>query len=339
MAKLSSYKFITFFLTFFIPYVILIIFGAVFTYIGEEQLEYERLEQNESHNVSIAVTALDRELDELFRDLIFLSKSVNFHEAIENPSHENLAHLTEDLVNFSTSKKVFDQIRWLDETGQEIVRINYHPEQPHITSQSELQNKGQRYYFKDAFTLDKDEIYASPLDLNVEHGAVEIPYKPMIRIGMPVFNKAGSKRGIILLNYYGKVLLDNIKNSLQEKSDHINLINRNGYWLLSPKHEDEWGFMLGKKASINIRHPGSWKNILSDTRGQFYDDEGLWSYATVYPLKISISSSSGSKEAFKASNRSINHENYFWKVVSFLPKNKVEQLGDHALIKIGRKIN
>jgi len=50
----------------------------------------------------------------------------------------------------------------------------------------ELQKKGKRYYFSDSFKLKPGQIFVSPLDLNVEHGHLEKPIKPMIRFGTPV---------------------------------------------------------------------------------------------------------------------------------------------------------
>lgn len=55
---------------------------------------------------------------------------------------------------------------------------------------TDLQYKGNRYYFKDSIGLEKDQIFVSALDLNVENGKVEIPHKPMIRFATPVFDNA-----------------------------------------------------------------------------------------------------------------------------------------------------
>ena len=86
---------------------------------------------------------------------------------------------------------MYDQVRYLDETGMEIVRVNFNNGQPAIVEKNKLQPKGQRYYFKDAITLDKDEIYVSPFDLNIEGQSIELPHKPMVRFSAPVFDRSG----------------------------------------------------------------------------------------------------------------------------------------------------
>lgn len=46
----------------------------------------------------------------------------------------------------------------------------------------------------------KDSVSFSPLDLIIENGTIEHPFKPMTCIGTPVFDSAGHKRGLIVLN-------------------------------------------------------------------------------------------------------------------------------------------
>jgi len=214
----------------------------------------------------------------------------------------------------------------------EILRVNNNSGQPTITPKHKLQNKANRYYFKDAFVLNKKQIFVSPLDLNIENGKVEIPYKPMIRIGTPVFNELGIKHGIILLNYYGKDLLKKLKAYTNE---HIHLLNRDGFWLLSPYPKDEWGFMLNKDTNISKRYPSSWKKILNKQNDQFYDEIGLWTFETIYPIQIGITSSSGSEKAYDASSKTFTHKEYFWKLLSLSPIAEVEQLNIQAFNKIG----
>ncbi len=78
-------------------------------------------------------------------------------------------------------------------TGMEPLRVNFNNGNPVIVPQDQLQNKRGRYYFDEAITLNEGEIFISPFDLNVEHGAIEQPQKPMIRFATPVFDQwAGS---------------------------------------------------------------------------------------------------------------------------------------------------
>ena len=76
----------------------------------------------------------------------------------------------------------YAQVRWLAPDGMELVRIDRQGQRVWRVTDDQLQNKGERYYFRDAMALPWERVYVSPLDLNVEHGVIERPFNPMIRI-------------------------------------------------------------------------------------------------------------------------------------------------------------
>lgn len=257
--------------------------------------------------VGRAVDRMTNHLQHIAGDLRFLSNEKMLLEALERPGPENLERLNDEFVAFSRAKGIYDQIRWLDETGRERVRVNYRKGTPRAVPPGNLQDKSRRYYFADTFRLQSGEIFVSPLDLNVEHGTIERPFQPMLRIGTPVFDRSGRKRGIILLNYLAANLLGN-------RSAGVSILNRNGYWLKSPKPGDAWGFMLGHRdATLAVRHPDAWQAILAKDRGSLSDDSGLWTWDTVYPLLSGMHSHSSA-----AGDAGPPGQTYFWKMVSHL---------------------
>lgn len=183
-----------------------------------------------------------------------------------------------------------------------------------------MQDKSGRYFFRDTFKLGPGEIYVSPLDLNIEHGEVERPLKPMIRFGMPVFDKAGRKRGVLLLNYFGQDVLDHFHRAIQGGEPRsAMLLNREGYWLSAPEPEDEWGFMLGKTGlTFGNRFPEVWKKLSSIEDGALATDKGLFVFSTVHPLKPELHSSTGSPLPRAPSRSEIASSEYYWKIVTFV---------------------
>ena len=102
-------------------------------------------------------------------------------------------------MDFSKTKGLYDQVRFLDENGMEVIRVNFNQGQPYIVPKDKLQNKAKRYYFADTIKLDPGQVFCVTLDLNIERGQIEQPLKPMIRFGTPVAYTEGRKRGIVLL--------------------------------------------------------------------------------------------------------------------------------------------
>ena len=254
-------------------------------------------------------------------DLMFLADLNELHSFLSSNETKQRTNLVREYRIFSSRKKIYDQIRFFDTTGMEIVRVNFDGNTATVVPEDKLQNKGKRYYFQDAFILNRSEVFVSPLDLNIEQGQIEQPLKPMIRFGTPVFNQNGEKRGIVLLNYLGANLLNKLGDLAANASSEVMLLNNEGFWLRGATPKNEWGFMYedGKDKTFGNAFPDAWQQINQTESGQFYTDDGLFTFITVYPLIEGYKSSTGSSQAYSPSDSSIDTFEYHWKVVSYVP--------------------
>ena len=148
---------------------------------GREYLEVEAeeslLAEREAVHVDVTRKALDDALVSLHHDVMFLRDLGSLQQFLQQPSSRTRRQLEADFLNMSTHRKTYDQIRYLDETGMEVIRVNFNQGQVVSVPVGKLQNKAKRYYFADAFRLKQGQLFVSPLDLNVEHGKVEEPQK------------------------------------------------------------------------------------------------------------------------------------------------------------------
>jgi diguanylate cyclase (GGDEF)-like protein/PAS domain S-box-containing protein len=326
---------LTIFLRLFSPLAILIV-GVALLY-GQTEIERDlsRLKSQEALGIGLGTGALSRNLDDLTRDLTFLASHSALRAAVDSPTPQNLGHLEGDFSAFSRSKGLYDQLRWIDEKGMEIVRVDYINGKATVIEANQLQNKGQRYFFTDTFKLNLGEIFISPLDLNIEQNKIEIPYKPMLRIATPVANQQGVKRGIVILNFFGRVMLDSFAKATASITDHAMILNSQGYWLKSPKTADEWGFMF-KRSDLSMAKvsPSAWAEIISSDSGQKTLADGLWTWQTVHPLHIGQRSSTGAAEAFAPSQSEVESEQYFWKSVAHVPADGLQAIYQAIWLKI-----
>ncbi len=283
----------------------------------------ERLKHEEKVNLKQQQSLVTSSLHSIVSDLLFLSNQNELQQLINNGDDDNSAvykeWIAKEYLVLSREKHIYDQIRFLDETGMEVVRVNFNNGNPAIVKPEKLQSKGNRYYFTDAFALGPNKIFVSPLDLNVEKGKIEQPLKPMIRFAIPVFDNKNQKRGIILLNYLADNLIDSLKMASKTSRGSIMLVNSDSYWLCSPEIEDEWGFMMKdrkEKKFSNIYSP-AWSKILPSQATQILDKNGLFTSATVYPLRDSLR---GNVNDTLVLNESDISSNYFWKVISHIPQ-------------------
>jgi signal transduction histidine kinase len=319
---------VSLFLKFFLPLAVLLIAGLLIFGQTEIESELTRLKSQETLNVGLGAGTLTGQIESISRDLAFLSSHSALRRAINAPTADNLASLATDFANFSRSKGIYDQLRWLDETGMEIVRVDSVKGQPVVIAADKLQNKGSRYFFTDSFNLQPGEVFISPLDLNIEQNKIEVPYKPMVRVATPVVDDHGKKRGIVILNYYGREMLQAFTTATAGAADHVMVVNGEGYWLKSPKADDEWGFMFKRpELSLAARAAEAWQKIRAEDRGQQRLADGLWTWQTVYPLVAGQKSSTGAADAFVPSRGAIETQQYVWKSVAHLSADVLDAAG------------
>ena len=309
-------------------------------YAGDIELTHARHEAQQKATLNAAVGLVNKTLQSINRDLLYLASEGLLAEAITQPSADTTAALAREWLAFSRSKTIYDKIRWIDESGHERVRINYTLAGPLAVPAERLQDRSLRYFFRDTQRLQPMEIYVSPFDLNVEGEAIEIPHKPTIRLGTPLFDEAGKRNGVLLLNYLGDDLFDRIVHTLPEIGRHFWLLNNDGYWLYHPDAEQRWGFMYERAdLSLATRYPEAWARIQADNSGQFLDDDGLWSFDTVYPVLEGQKTSSGNSRLFSPSQAQPRQQ--FWKVVTLLPLAEYHTVNNQSLAiahRIGRQL-
>ncbi|MCP4639099.1 MAG: PAS domain S-box protein [bacterium] len=295
------------------------------------------LEEEQRHTVLLESAGIASDIAAASADLAYLANTVctsGVFDVGEEDYPDAQADLAQSYLTFSQTQGLYDQIRLLDERGLELVRVNFQDGRPAIVPVSELQKKGRRYYFRDTFVLDRHEVFVSPLDLNIERGEVEVPHKPMIRLGTPVFDKGGTKRGIVIVNYLAAHLLDRFGAYRHKSQLEVPLLlNSDGYWLKGPTAEDEWGFMFEDKRDrrFAVDCPEAWAGMVSRDSGQFETARGLFTFRTVYPLLEGQKSSTGASTAYAPSSAALDAKGYSWKVVAHVPRDALYQ-GRRSLI-------
>ena len=171
-----------------------------------------------------------------------------------------------------TSKDIM-QLRYLDKAGFEKVRVDRAAcdSDPELIPNNRLQNKSNRYYFKKIMQLDDEKkSWYSKIDLNIEHGQIEKPVRPVLRIGIPVFVK-NEKVGILIVNICMKYILDEIS-SLSEYNTY--LIDKDGDFLIHSQEKYGWGKYLNTKYTLKDHFKDRYQKILDSDE---YIDEGLYS--------------------------------------------------------------
>jgi nitrogen fixation negative regulator NifL len=273
---------------------------------------------DESTSIELGKSSVENSLDTVAADLLFLAQNSHNLGLFDSSLPGLRQQLKLQFITLIGQHGEYDQIRYLDGSGREIVRVNYNDGRPYAVPKSLLQDKRTRYYFSKTWALDKGDIYISPMDLNIERGKIESPRKPVMRFGTPVVDSRGNKVGIVLINYLGHTLLDNFRRATTQVADHVELVNQQGYWLSHPDPNREWGFMYGRKDTLGAERPEAWETIGKAVKGQFYIKDDFYSFNTINLL----SPTSGSK------NLTVSSPIHQWKVVSRLSPDRLSAAGE-----------
>ncbi|MCK9450225.1 MAG: PAS domain S-box protein [Bacteroidales bacterium] len=276
---------------------------------------------------TIETSKLQLQVDEIIddfrfvkRDILFLQDLVVINEICSCSDKTQFDILERTFFEFLKQKKQYDQLRLLDKAGMEQIRVQNGDKGAFLVNQDLLQDKSNRYYFQEISTLTNQDIYLSKLDLNIENQQIEEPHKPIIRIGMKVPDCEGEFCGVVLINYLGKGLINKLKRLNHNSPSNVLLINPNGYLLISPDENNNWGFMFEDKKDVTYAqmYPQSWEIIQANNEGQFRNEDGLFTFQTLSFNQI--------KNETDLSGLSYYAKDDFWKVVTFVPDSKLDSI-------------
>ena len=312
---LSRGRFLKDFMLLFLPVSILVVAGTLL--LGESRIDAElsMLMADETIFVELGQGRLDHELAVPIGHLMSLINEYPVHRVYQAPNGSDSNSMQDAFFSLMSRNPIYDKVRWIDERGMEQVRVNNRRGRPIVVPRNELQAKEDRYFFTDTMLLNQGEIYISPLDLNMDDGRIEIPYKPTIRVSSPVFDELGKPRGILIINIMAKSMVVFFVHSAGPAFDWLMLVIFVGFCKKTQTALDEWGFMFQREATLATRHPQVWEAITRQKKGQVRFDDGLWTWSSVLLTPIQ--------------DTRLSH-NIHWKVISHLPMEKLSTVENNV---------
>ncbi|GAC32856.1 multi-sensor hybrid histidine kinase [Paraglaciecola polaris LMG 21857] len=165
---------------------------------------------------------------------------------------------------FLQSNTEYDQLRVIsaDVGGMELVRVDRVDGKIEVVSQNHLQSKGKSDYFSASSTLSAGQIYMSRISLNREFGKLDFPYRPMLRLSLPIFDDNGTRFGFLIVNINAQQLFNSLEN-IPEYPNVLIMTDSEGYFLITPdgdykysrdlSPEHKWGTIFNTTDTLS-RH-------------------------------------------------------------------------------------
>ena len=294
-----------------LPLTAVFLLAFVLEYRAEVGADRARLLTQETSVIQSGVRRVERGLEITTGDLFFVADLVA--EGVDAKAPDRLAELERSVLTFARHRPGYLQIRLLGATGQEILRVDNTPGAPRITPESELQDESHQGYFIGTMRLGPGKVFVSPVERDVERGALEEPYKPVVRLSTPIDDAAGQRRGIVVLNAQGGHFLRAFEQNSEETGIQRMIVNSDGYWF-QHRPEVESGVVLEHGRSFQDTVPDVWPQLLASPQDWVESSEGLFYSDTVTPPPAA-SSPDGEAHALPA-----------WVFISLVPRQLLDDI-------------
>ena len=318
-------------------FLVLCLTGGTVTVLYRDEINshYSDLKVRGDESIDRQKTVIFNYFNTVLPDLLFCS---NQNELISllNSGNEKWAELAEkEYMEFAKATKLYDQIIYIDLNGREKIRVNFSNGNVEAIKKEYLQDQSGSYFFTNSITLDRGEIFISKLDLNIEHGEKEFTYKPLICLATPVFDESGNKKGIVILNCRAKKLLDDINYYADSELGMLMICDSDGYWLLSPVFDANWGFTPGKIKDQNfkVRYPEEWTIIDRNRNLQFETRNGFFICSKIFPLLEIWNSPRNVSESYIKFIKKPDPSKYYWVVINQIPPESMQITKDRIRMK------
>jgi len=278
-----------------ISFICVILMAFLLMYFVDRQGAEVRAQEMKNHEldvVNMQKEILDNHFKVIQGDLNYL------HDVYKLTHPEEVAG---NYLAFIRGRRLYDQIRFIDQSGMERLRVNYNNGLSYLVDSRDLQDKSDRYYFSEAIALAEGQLYVSPLDLNIEEGQVEVPYKPVIRLSMPVY-EGGQVHGVVVINYLANHFLENFSQLESNLEGDLYLVNADSDYLYHNQPAMRWQFMFDNEgqSTFSQAYPKVWE-IMRDRSGQYENHDGVFSFAkfNVYDSLVNVDMAQLSKDTIK----------------------------------------
>ncbi|MBU0720512.1 PAS domain S-box protein [bacterium] len=214
------------------------VFVAVFLVMKMEQYLYD----TEMEKIELNHHGIEERLRDFVKEKDLFIKMISQHHAVRKSlSYDNGSDALEDtkifFYNLVKGSEMIMQLRLLDTSGREFVRVDRTIAHDIVQiKEKDLQDKSQRDYFIKFSKLDENSVGFSSLDLNVENKKVEVPWRPTLRMGIPVFID-GRRVGMVVANYCMQHWLEDIS---KLTLNNFYLVDSDGYFISHPDEKWKW---------------------------------------------------------------------------------------------------
>lgn len=299
--KLSS-NFLRAFLGLFLPLAFLTCAGAFYLHCCLQHRLADSIKSRELASITHAKHSIDETLKGIGRDIRLISNNQALKQLLDSSSPTALQDFEREMLSFAAINQRYAQISWLDENGIEQVRVKLDNGVVALVETAAARNYTIQRFFLDAIKIPTRELYVVDAEQIEQTTQPGFAHTPMVSVATPVLDSRGTQRGIIALSYPWADWLAGFETAAVQMAGRLFLVNSNGMQIILPLSAQPKDLSLNPALIRAADHASDvWQKIRSVDNGQFEDDTGIWSFASV----------------------SAGFNLVTWKIVAYLPAEKL----------------
>lgn len=236
--------------------------------------QLEKLIGYHKNGIATSSAQIEYSLNSALQDLNFLATSIDYSQ-LDRPDIRQ--HIAATYCAFADTYHTYDQISFCDPTGQEIVHISRHQAAAKQTPEKKLRNHSDSTDIIKLSNASENEPHISILHDKTNTNSD----KPVLRIGLPIFN--GTQRlGMVIIRYPLHPLLKKIH------YPNAMLISEDRNWLeyaFSNKSQD---LPIHISPSIATTFPEEWAYISTHDEGTLRTEKGVFKFKKLTPVSAQM---------------------------------------------------
>lgn len=222
---------------------------------SSSQVLRENVLSGHINNINLLQERINNLVSGIDSDILYLRDSNALHLYLSSTtegSHTQqllLRNLRSSFKKFSKQQKIYQQVRFLDTQGKELIRIDRNNNVSTSIADVHLQSRADEEYFIKGIVLKEGELYISPFVLSHPKQNNDDLLQPTIRYATPVFDRKNTLRGTIVLDIDGNAIKDLAKK--QDANQQLYIIDNQGHYIYHHDSTKEWGEKNKKTSFIN----------------------------------------------------------------------------------------
>jgi len=299
-----------------------ILFLAAYNFNKEVHRQYEKLRSNEAANIESGRKFLTKTIHSLISDIQTIGR---LSEASIDAGRLESRRLSSALKQVALNKQFFPVIQLIDQKRYARLQISYNPDEGSNIDFSPAYINDTQLWVR-LKQLKRNGVFISAVKGSVDQKDRDlVTSHSYIHLATPLYGDNGARWGYLLVKYRAEVFLHEIfHEAVSGLYDHAMVIDSEGFFLHHPFSAREWGQLFGTDDNASKLWPAFWEKSKDLHAGQVVNKEGIFTFATIYPLQDEHANVYDREYA----------KSLHWKIVSHVPTGSLADIREDVIKKL-----